>query len=95
MAGLAGDEEFMIRAATVDDVEVLARHRCEMFKDMGQLRQEHYRELAFATACGSVAALRQHVLICNFLADLPSQPSVATRCRPLTGNASQPRSSDE
>src|SRR5438876_5704803 len=49
MAGSMGNQEFIIRAATVDDVEVLARHRCEMFKDMGQLRQEHYRELAEAS----------------------------------------------
>jgi GNAT superfamily N-acetyltransferase len=42
-------EEFTIRAATLDDLAALARHRCEMFREMGQLRDEHYQELAEAS----------------------------------------------
>jgi GNAT superfamily N-acetyltransferase len=41
---------FTIREATVDDRETLARHRCEMFKDMGILREDAYDDLARATA---------------------------------------------
>lgn len=42
--------EFSVRRATVDDIPVLTRHRCEMFNDMGQLAREHYKELAEASA---------------------------------------------
>ena len=41
---------FVIRPATVDDRETLARHRCEMFKDMGVLREDAYDQLAEASA---------------------------------------------
>lgn len=42
-------ESFIIRPATVGDIPVLARHRCEMFKDMGQLREDAYQALADAS----------------------------------------------
>jgi GNAT superfamily N-acetyltransferase len=42
--------DFTIRLATVADAEVLARHRCEMFRDMGQLGDESYNDLARASA---------------------------------------------
>jgi GNAT superfamily N-acetyltransferase len=41
---------FIVREATADDREVLARHRCEMFSDMGSLRGDAYPELAKASA---------------------------------------------
>jgi GNAT superfamily N-acetyltransferase len=40
---------FAIRQATVADIPSLTRHRCEMFKDMGQLRDDHYEKLAEAS----------------------------------------------
>ena len=43
-------QPFTIRPATVDDIPALVRHRCEMFKDMGQLPDEHYAALAEASA---------------------------------------------
>lgn len=42
-------EQFTIRRATMADVKALARHRCEMFKDMGQLQDEAYQALADAS----------------------------------------------
>jgi GNAT superfamily N-acetyltransferase len=45
-----GANDFQIRRATVDDIPALVRHRCEMFKDMDQLRPETYDILAEATA---------------------------------------------
>jgi GNAT superfamily N-acetyltransferase len=39
-----------IRDASVDDVAALARHRAEMFRDMGQLRDESYDALVRASA---------------------------------------------
>ena len=43
-------EQFTIRPATAADVDILARHRCEMFKDMGQLQDRFYQELAEVSA---------------------------------------------
>src|SRR4051812_35124416 len=43
-------ESFVIREATVDDIPILVRQRCEMFKDMGQLNDDAYRPLAEASA---------------------------------------------
>jgi GNAT superfamily N-acetyltransferase len=40
---------FAIRQATVDDLDFLVRHRCEMFKDMGKLQPEGYNDLARET----------------------------------------------
>lgn len=37
---------FTIRLANVEDVRILARHRCEMFLDMGPLKAEAYPILA-------------------------------------------------
>lgn len=42
--------EFVIRPATLADCAALVRHRCEMFKDMGSLREDAYQALADATA---------------------------------------------
>jgi GNAT superfamily N-acetyltransferase len=42
-------EQFIIRQATMADAKALAHHRCEMFKDMGQLREEAYQALADAS----------------------------------------------
>ena len=50
MVGVEKLEGFTTRPATVADIATLVRHRCEMFKDMGQLQEEHYRELAEASA---------------------------------------------
>lgn len=41
--------DFTIRQATIGDLKALARHRCEMFKDMGKLREESYQALADAS----------------------------------------------
>src|SRR5205807_1932175 len=49
--------EFAIRPATLADVPVLARHRCEMFKDMGSLTEAAYPELAAASARYFAAAI--------------------------------------
>src|SRR5207249_4731380 len=43
-------EGFTIRAATVADIETLVCHRCEMFRDMDQLRDDAYSALAKASA---------------------------------------------
>ncbi len=42
-------EQFAIRQATIADVKALARHRCEMFRDMGQLQEDAYQALADAS----------------------------------------------
>jgi GNAT superfamily N-acetyltransferase len=42
--------EFLVRRATVDDIDALVRHRCEMFSDMDQLLPDAYPLLAQATA---------------------------------------------
>jgi GNAT superfamily N-acetyltransferase len=39
---------FLVRPATADDAPVLARHRAEMFRDMGQLPDELYAPLVDA-----------------------------------------------
>jgi GNAT superfamily N-acetyltransferase len=41
--------KFIFRMATVDDIDYLVRHRCEMFKDMGKLKPEAYCDLARET----------------------------------------------
>lgn len=51
-------DDFLIRRATLEDVSVLARQRCEMFKDMGQLQPEAYPELAAASVQYFAEALR-------------------------------------
>jgi GNAT superfamily N-acetyltransferase len=45
-----GAPPFAIRRAAIDDIPALARHRCEMFRDMNQLLPEAYPLLAEATA---------------------------------------------
>src|SRR5438270_2510566 len=50
MVSSTQNEQFTIRAATMEDIQALARHRCEMFKDMGQLQEGHYQGLAGASA---------------------------------------------
>ena len=40
---------FTIRRGNVSDAAVLARHRAEMFRDMGSVTDEHYPELLDAT----------------------------------------------
>jgi GNAT superfamily N-acetyltransferase len=47
---MEGPADFSIRRATLQDIPALARHRCEMFRDMGQLRDDAYPLLADATA---------------------------------------------
>ncbi|MGI8587252.1 MAG: GNAT family N-acetyltransferase [Chloroflexia bacterium] len=42
-------ERFVIRRAKAADVPTLARHRCEMFKDMGRLDPGSYQDLAAAS----------------------------------------------
>src|SRR5215218_9207323 len=42
--------DFIIRPATLADSAALVRHRCEMFRDMGSLRDDTYQSLAQATA---------------------------------------------
>ncbi len=42
-------DEFVIRQAGASDIEALARHRCEMFKDMDQLREDAYQALREAS----------------------------------------------
>ena len=41
-------DAFAIRLATVADAPVLARHRAEMFRDMGDLAEELYASLVDA-----------------------------------------------
>ena len=38
-----------VRLATAADTPVLARHRAEMFRDMGELHDDHYGALMAAT----------------------------------------------
>ena len=42
--------DFKIRPATIEDIPALVRHRCEMFRDMGELRDDAYEGLAESTA---------------------------------------------
>ncbi len=42
--------QFNIRPATVENIPALVRHRCEMFRDMGQLREDAYPLLAESSA---------------------------------------------
>ena len=42
--------ELIIRPATREDIPALVRHRCEMFRDMGVLRDDAYDALARASA---------------------------------------------
>lgn len=53
-----------IRIGTIDDVETLARHRCEMFREMGTLSEEGYSELMPA----SVAYFREAIPAGRYLA---------------------------
>jgi len=50
---IAPDEtpDFVVRLATAadEDIAAIVRHRCEMFKDMSQLRADSYWELAEAS----------------------------------------------
>ena len=47
---MEGPADFSIRRATLQDIPALVRHRCEMFRDMDQLRDDAYSLLAEATA---------------------------------------------
>ena len=38
-------DPFVVRLATVADASTIARHRAEMFKDMGELQEDHYDDL--------------------------------------------------
>jgi GNAT superfamily N-acetyltransferase len=40
---------FKVRIATIDDLDYLVRHRCEMFTDMGSLAPPAYQNLAKET----------------------------------------------
>ncbi len=42
-------DTFIVRRATAADAAVIARHRAEMFKDMGQLSEDLYQPLVAAT----------------------------------------------
>jgi GNAT superfamily N-acetyltransferase len=42
-------ESFTIRRAELADVPIIARHRAEMFRDMGELADDAYRSLVEAT----------------------------------------------
>lgn len=53
----AGAQEFSIRPATIEDIPTLARHRCAMFTDMGQLPADDYPALYEATAAYFAAAM--------------------------------------
>ena len=44
------DTVFVVRPATPDDIPILARHRCEMFLEMGSLAEAAYADLAGAAA---------------------------------------------
>jgi GNAT superfamily N-acetyltransferase len=50
-------EEIRVRLATAEDIPVLARHRAEMFRDMGQLPEQQYRSLLAATELDLAAML--------------------------------------
>src|SRR3954466_13648972 len=61
--------EFTIRQATVADVKALARHRCEMFKDMSQLRKQELPEDTYhALAEASIAYFNKAIPIGEYLA---------------------------
>lgn len=49
--------EFLVRAATADDAAVLARHRAEMFRDMGKLPDRSYAEMVEASRSYFAAAV--------------------------------------
>jgi GNAT superfamily N-acetyltransferase len=50
-------DEIRVRLATAGDVSVLARHRAEMFRDMGQLPEQQYASLLAATELDLAAML--------------------------------------
>lgn len=49
--------EFLVRAATGDDAAALARHRAEMFRDMGKLPDRSYGEMVEASRAYFAAAV--------------------------------------
>lgn len=62
--------EFAVRAATSADAPVIARHRAEMFRDMGELPMEAYQDLVDRT----VAYLPQAITSGEYIAWLVSPP---------------------
>ncbi|HMA36068.1 MAG TPA: GNAT family N-acetyltransferase [Chloroflexia bacterium] len=54
---MADEPTFSIRPATLDDIAVLAHHRCAMFRDMGRLHAASGAELAAASERYFAAAL--------------------------------------
>ncbi len=53
----SGSEQFSLRRAEMANAPILARHRCEMFKDMGELRVNAYRALEEASTAYFATAI--------------------------------------
>jgi len=45
LSGVSSDRKWVVRRATPADIPALARHRCEMFRDMGKLPDELHEPL--------------------------------------------------
>lgn len=65
---------FMVRRATLDDVAVIARHRAEMFADMGQLPADLYETLVTQSIEYLTDALPTGAYV-GWLASAPGQPT--------------------
>ena len=62
-------KEFIIRQATLDDVKALAHHRCEMFKDMSQLRKQELSEDTYqALSAASIKYFEQAIRAGEYVA---------------------------
>ena len=66
-------ERFQIRRATVADIEILARHRVGMFRDMGRLQTEQVQPLVDLTRTYLERALPQEEYV-GWLAGLAESP---------------------
>src|SRR5258705_2253901 len=67
------NQEFFIQPATVNDVDVIARHRAEMFRDMGRLPDELYEPMKDATRLYFARAMDEGEYV-GFLATAASDP---------------------
>ena len=67
--------QFIVRRATVADAAVIARHRAEMFKDMGSLSDDLYQPLVAATIAYLEVAIPREEYI-GWLAASVDEPGV-------------------
>jgi ribosomal protein S18 acetylase RimI-like enzyme len=75
MTERTADSDVRVRAATLADIATLARHRVEMFRDMGQLTGQNERELTAV----SLSFFREAVASGEYLTWLAVGPGAPER----------------